>query len=606
MGRLNPDFKTRTPISRTLSQAKLNSIQIFPAPLNFYPGISLALSTVLTQESRMHPKKHLQNCQSIRIFGTALFACLGLGSAQLTWQTTHTTNGGFNQGQALLIRNQAKVTVYPNYLDVEEEIEIATQGTVNAGNDPATLEIVAMLSLSPEAAIVGGLLWNGDTVLGAKLLSKAKADSLYEEQVDRNSVPPPRPRDPLLLEELSAGNYRARIYPVALGSTRRMRLRYHIPPLATPKGIYLPVRTLLANNTPQVTIHLVGTEAAKEAIVIQGNTARSITFPRSFILTATDFNLRQAATPTEHGNASLLIQPGDAPGQMASLTQISKGGMSGQYINLQALVPEVVVNMAKLVQLPNQNNNPVVIATVRNSEHAYDLSVSCSGIPMACSPLVFHGKSTKPWDSTITWTVYDKQGEILETILQKPKVFKQAEDTTSAVIWAASIMPFSEGRENPLGPVYGFVDGWASLLALEKDAMNAKQQAAFAASGVPRISNAFFQDVLPNYNAQTPNPNLPVTDLFAKSRANIPLVTASLTWKKTNAHHLQVSLPSETTKTGFAKVILVGLNGKSQNLGEVYADSNGLLNMRLDGIQPGIYWLRIQWHGHLFSARIIW
>lgn len=545
-----------------------------------------------------------------RLAAMAMGLGISLAQGQFTWQTTHTTSNGFNQGLGTVIRNAANVTVFPNYLDVEEEIEVATQGTVSVGNDAATLEIAANFTLSPEAAIVGGLLWNGNTILGAKLLSRSKADSLYESQVDRNSAPPPRPRDPLLLEEMGNGAYRVRIYPVALGSTRRFRIRYHIPPGITKDGVSLPLRTMLGSLAPQITLNLKGGGGVTKATVIQAAGTRSIEFPRSLILPSSGYLLDVPAEPPGQGVATFFLQPGEAVGQAASLTHFSSGAMAGHYLNLWAKVPEIAVNKASsLADRAGSGKSPfpVITATVRNSKHAYDSPLTCIGGPTPCSPFVFHGKSDAAWDSTVVWTVYDFEGKVAASYKQTPKLFQRDQDTAMAILWAASSAPFSEGRENPLGPVYGFVDGWASLLALEKDALDPASQIALAAGGVPRIANQNFQDVLPNYNTQAPKPNVPI-QVTGIHEHNSPLSFSSavLTWTKTSGTHISLRFNAGGTVERTVTVRILSLNGKTQILRVLSVDASGTLSLSCASLKAGNYLLSVKIGDRVLTAPLNW
>ena len=151
--------------------------------------------------------------------------------AQVLWQTTATSINGYNSGSCTLSDGTLRVKIFPSYLDVEEDVTIATGGTVTSGNDPNSLEIVATFSLPAGATIIGALLWDGTDILKANLLDRATADSIYEDYVNRNSTPPPaRPRDPMIIELTGTNTYRLRVYPVELNRSRHFRLRYQLPP----------------------------------------------------------------------------------------------------------------------------------------------------------------------------------------------------------------------------------------------------------------------------------------------------------------------------------------------------------------------------------------
>ena len=70
-------------------------------------------------------------------------------------------------------------------------------------------------------------------ILEGKLKGKESARAQYEDVVDRNTSPPPRPRDPIIIEKISTSNpldeYNLAIYPVTWGKNRKIRIRYLCP-----------------------------------------------------------------------------------------------------------------------------------------------------------------------------------------------------------------------------------------------------------------------------------------------------------------------------------------------------------------------------------------
>ncbi|MBD3317261.1 MAG: hypothetical protein GF344_15855 [Chitinivibrionales bacterium] len=104
---------------------------------------------------------------------------------------------------------------------------IATRGNVWSG-DQSTLEIFGEFEMSPGTAIRSMLLWQGNTILKAKLKDRTAADSAYEEVVDRRRTQIV-PRDPALIESLGGNRYRFKIYPVALARSRKIRILYTVP-----------------------------------------------------------------------------------------------------------------------------------------------------------------------------------------------------------------------------------------------------------------------------------------------------------------------------------------------------------------------------------------
>lgn len=138
------------------------------------------------------------------------------------------TQGTMWQGSSQITSEKYRVTVYPDYLDVEMEWVLNTGGTPPAQYRDA-IEIVGNINLQAGSVVVGLLLWNGETILKAKLKPIALATDQYEQVVDRNAPVPARPRDPMILSDLGNDNYDLSIFPVTFGGTRTLRLRYLVP-----------------------------------------------------------------------------------------------------------------------------------------------------------------------------------------------------------------------------------------------------------------------------------------------------------------------------------------------------------------------------------------
>jgi len=144
---------------------------------------------------------------------------------------SRTTQGQAWTGDIRLESDVIRVTVNPAYLDIEEELVLSPYNITNTAptGDQETLEIFGNFTLPENSIIVGMLLWNGDEILKAKLKGNEDARNQYEEVVDRNTSPPPQPRDPVIVEKISDTGYSLAIYPVKWGSSRRVRIRYLIP-----------------------------------------------------------------------------------------------------------------------------------------------------------------------------------------------------------------------------------------------------------------------------------------------------------------------------------------------------------------------------------------
>lgn len=539
-------------------------------------------------------------------------ACFAQG--QVMWQTTHTNNEvvGYSSGGCVLASASVRVRVAPALLDVEEDVEIGTVGRVGVGDDGKSLEIVGTFSLPSGAAVTGALLWDGARVLQGKLLDRGIADSIYEDLVDRNSTPPPRPRDPLILDRTQSGAYRFRIYPVALGFTRHMRLRYQLPAIAGSEGVQIPfkaaVSSLFQGSTLQVPVTLENGSLSPKILFISSSGVRTeMTLPRTRLLTpgeVSDGGNTWDVWGHLVGQPGVTIEPA-VPVRLAAVkTSFPDGQMSGYYLNLYATVSQEVLRGL------NIRSATSLSVVVRNGKHAYELPVACDGgLAVGCGSVAFNGKSDSAWNDTLEWSAFDAAGMLLASARIKSAAYETLRDTGTAVLWAASESRYSEKKESPAGPVYGFVDAWASLLSLPGDSVSPALAAFYNENGVPRIANASVKDVIPNYaDNQVPNP----TD--NPPGQNPPIVTALM------ARLGDLATPSawrlERLNGGFVvrirglaagmdvKVELFDLAGKLAGYWAPRSEE-GALNLSTAAVRQGIYLLKVRIAGKMSVKRIV-
>lgn len=269
--------------------------------------------------------------------GAALMLSLGAASAQVSWTTTPNKNPNKDQGAVQFASGKLRVQVFQDHLDVEEEVELRPEGAVKPQNDPTTLEITGTFTLPAGSVITGALLWEGSRVLQARLFDEVKADSLYEDFLDRDSVPPPRPIDPLLLERVAANSYRVKIYPAALGASRRLRLRYQIPPRIGVDGFEMQVAGALTPHfTGAETISATYEPRAGVSSILyhEGGVKREMTLPR------TQFISRALLAYNVTAANAVRILPIDARRQIQVKTSFASGTFKGHYLNLYGRVDD--------------------------------------------------------------------------------------------------------------------------------------------------------------------------------------------------------------------------------------------------------------------------
>ncbi|MEO6098008.1 MAG: hypothetical protein ABIW76_21035 [Fibrobacteria bacterium] len=735
----------------------------------------------------------------------------GGAMAQVTWQSTHTdsTVNGYATGACGLESSTLKVSIHSAYLDVEEDAELSALGNVDPGSatDPKTLEITGIFTLPPGSAVIGALLWDGTKILQGKLLDRQTADSLYEAIVDRNSKPPLRPRDPLVLELMAKDTYRFRIYPVAAGHSRRIRLRYQLPPTLGSDGIELALRAAIAplyrGSPAQISVTFQGSGKVKTAILATSQGARTqMTLPRTRLMVASDL-ADNAVYDYYRGwifNPGTRLLAADPVRQMMVRTSFSEGQMAGNYLNLYAGVTKEVLRGLKLdveavvlwkwqnpanwtwvgpygeeassasydaanqaafilnmydnigaegtrigllhddakaaphaFKVANRNqpeytaavdylrsvsgsypyqfaqslrpikgskpgkiadaivasksrfvsdlrlvktlyssetgtirhliiltagtdyesaetdlnatfdslfqDEPVSIGSqtawslnqtgfaaqkaardhaykgstistawgefpgharlnlnvvVRNSKQSYDFGISCQGgLAYACDNLIFHGKSDAVWKDSLGWEAYDEKGKAIGATMTKPVQIDDANDTAVAVLWAGSGSAFSDKKELPLGPVYGFVDRWASLLSLQKDSLGS----GYSDSGVPRIANVRLQDVIPNYDG-----DYRASAIVVPSR--IPGLGNPDSWRIELSHGgLIIRIPGMNGNLS-AELELYDLSGKRAGHWNA-RPAGGMFRVDASGVRSGVYLLKIRVGGIQSVKRIL-
>ncbi len=239
---------------------------------------------------------------------------------------------------------------------------------------------------------------------------------------------------------------------------------------------------------------------------------------------------------------------------------------------------------------------------VRNGGNAYDFGIRCEGgLSLGCGTLTFHGKSDSPWQDSLEWEAYDQTGKFLSRAKTGPALIGADGDTAIATLWAGSSAPFSEKRELPLGPVYGFVDRWASILALEKDSLDRDRGTVYADSGVPRIVNKELKDVIPNYqDGQAPGGQ--VTTAIA---ARIGSLGDPSAWKIERARDGWLVLRIPGLIDGVvAKAALYDLHGRRLDASSLVSAGGGFRWNAPAAARGGVYLLKVEVAGISATRRI--
>lgn len=353
-----------------------------------------------------------------------------LAFSQIQWQTTH---NGSDRGLCALEVNKITITVHPYHINVEEEAVIGTRGSVWSGDDQS-LEIFGTFRLTEGAALRSMLLWNGDEILKARLKDRAMADSSYEEVVDRDN-PDPVIIDPALIEYLGNNRYEFKIYPVAIGRSRKLRILYTIPLQVTSENMAFTVKTAFAaaaqfnSELSQVPITIKHADSAFKTYYLEYGDARKIIRSElsniTYLIPYDDLG----GTRNYHWKPIRLV-PDRIWGDAYTYHCVSEKS-PGYYTAIFSHVPDTVQ------QSFNEGPQKLVEALVRVDVKTY------SGDFQTDSLFSAYIKSTAPWDSTIQWTAYDDRGDV-------------------ALEYAQQIIPDTTGNEE-LSLI------WASKYSLDRD-----------------------------------------------------------------------------------------------------------------------------------------
>jgi hypothetical protein len=395
--------------------------------------------------------------------------------SQIGWQTTR---GGAWSGNCHLISNKLSVTVNSFYADVVEEAEIETDGTVLYG-DNKSLEIIGFFSLNSISALRSMLLWNNDTILKAKLLERADADSAYEQVVDRTQQKTVT-RDPAIIHYLGDNRYTYRIYPVEINHSRKIRILYSVPlqlingvaslyikpafaPSASPYPQTIPVE--MTNMSTSINHCIIQQFSAKRTV----NFGSTYSIPIEDIVNGVEINGEQLE--------GFLITPDFKTAENMYQLKIDSGTTKGYYYTIQSIKPDTIVKLMKSRAYRAKN---LILETQMTLDKKSYLNITDTGSMFSS---IF--RTILPWDSTIIWNCYDNDnGALLFSIKQKFSIQSDSlHNQLLPLIWARS-----DTKREQLGAFYGYVDLRMSLLALESDKLDPGLVSQYSQSGVPGLT----------------------------------------------------------------------------------------------------------------------
>lgn len=280
-------------------------------------------------------------------------AIAGLALPSQAYLRSQSTQGWQLRHDVRIHDHVVRATVHQGWADVEEEIAIGTQtasGSATPTENLSTWEIAGQFTLPEGSVVTGALLWNGRTILKAKLKGSSQAATEYEAVVDRNTAPIPQPRDPLLIEK-TGDNYTMKLYPVDWNGSRRMRIRYMVPLQSNGDGWTIPVGSAFAQEAAG--------HAGQYELDIENQGGSALRLERDGMLTPfasttklVDYPEVQSSpwwdpAPAYHAPYSVVLPQ---KGSIALATSHDSGAWQGGYVMYKGKLPDSLLSKSHLRQ----------------------------------------------------------------------------------------------------------------------------------------------------------------------------------------------------------------------------------------------------------------
>jgi hypothetical protein len=519
--------------------------------------------------------------QMISLF--ILFLATSLTFAQFQWKTTH---NGRSRGACQLVSNKIKIIIHNFHIDVEEEAEISTLGRVGWG-DPSTLEIFGDVQLSPGSAIRSMLLWNGETILKAKLKDRSAADSAYEDVVDRDKIQF-IPRDPALIEGLGDNRYRIKIYPVVINNSRKIRILYSIPLQilgGRPKYEINPLFSNSASVVPDnIPLEFEQHESDTLVYIFQyGQKRKQISSGGVYLIP--QINFKKSLSSWNFNTAPLFLYPDIKNWEKAFSHKSEDNEEVEHFTAVFTSQPDTIQKVMNNLKTPH-----TLEANLNAGEKAYKIDVPNSAFFSA------YLKSRMPWDKKICWVLYNGAGN---TVLK----YHQTLEPDTAVkkvgilplIWGAKYS-LAKMKGN-LGALYGFVDMKMSLLALESDFLSPAEADKWRKSGVPFLTRE--EIILPSVLMPKAPDSHVIFDFSVSvmSEAMLDVLQVKVTGE-------QLLIHLGNAHGGKLSAVLFDIQGRL-----IYRWDNVSLNgvtatLQLPAGVHGVYMLRLKLGSHAIKKRI--
>ncbi len=408
----------------------------------------------------------LKHTFAIALLLTAAPHAIGLQHGVFRSQSTQ---GPAWTGSAEIFEETFRITVHPDYLDVELDWVFKV-----GGNPPEkyadALEIVGNINLVANSSVEGMLVWYKDMILKAKLKKAEAARSQYEQVVDRNSPVPPRPRDPVLLEWIRQDNYDISIFPVAWGATRKVRLRYLVP-MQAGWAVYPYAFSPNANAVIRP-----APELQRFGILFEDNKQEA--YPAETTFSGKDYSLQSYGS----GRTPSAIQAD--PQDSITASRFLSGSFTGtrfggQVIHAFLVPPAPIRNMIAATGFPGGSLSALIRSGGDSCRIEYPIGRHYADLRLY---------SQQPVDAKIYWRLQPTGQSVIE-ISDNPSIHAAEDGLQYARSFGMGpFYPLAGTMPASLGVALGFIDEKYALVALEGDALEYKFAAMFANHGVPTLA----------------------------------------------------------------------------------------------------------------------
>ncbi len=288
---------------------------------------------------------------------TLTLVIAGLAGPSQAYLKSQATQGMPSPQDVRITDHVVRATIHEGWADVEEDLALTAQISPNAwsavpSDNQDSWEITGSFTLPEGSVLTGALLWDGSTILKAKLKGAGQASAEYESVVDRQFAPPTSHVmvDPLLIEKMG-NDYSLKLFPVQWGKSRHLRIRYLVPLQSAGDGWTIPVGSAfaqeVASHPDQYEIDLVNQGGANLRLDRDGmltpftNTTKLVDYP--ITLGAYMYE----SSPTYHTAFSI-----DLPqkGTLALATSMDTGAWSGGYVVFRGKLPDTLLSKSNLRQ----------------------------------------------------------------------------------------------------------------------------------------------------------------------------------------------------------------------------------------------------------------